>query len=95
MQKIIDDEKYQISFDDCVSFRYNDEGHRLKTQMEQEGIGFDHKIGIYCVENSKYVKSIGRGVNGNDSLQQYSLITYNDIVDVLSESEPEIVRTRQ
>lgn len=90
-----DSKKYSISFDDCVSFRYNDEGDRLKTQMEQEGIGFDYKIGIYCVENSEYVKSIVRGVNGNDSLQQYSIITYNDIVDVISENEPVIARFRK
>lgn len=85
--------KATILFEFVDSIRMSDEGRRIKTYQESEGLqtyreSFNGNP-IYIVENSLFNKwMIEESAGIYTDSTHYAIVTMNDIVDVLSYQEP-------
>lgn len=80
-------------FCDHLTYRMMDEGDALEILSE---LGKGKKIGVYKVENSDFLQWFHRqscGIRVDDDLTHYSIITLNDIIDVIAFSPPIWERT--
>jgi len=84
-----------IRFDYPDAVRICDEGRRIKTYNEAEGLQEYRKnfngIPLYKVHHSEFYNWVVEESAGIDTdFVQYAIVTLNDIVDVISSSPPEI-----
>ena len=95
---ILNGVKNTVSIKFCTvdSLRVSDEGRRIKTYHEVEGIQEyrENFYGnpIYQVENSEFASWVVEESAGFcTDMQHYAIVTLNDIVDVLDAFPPEII----
>lgn len=87
--------KVIIVFEFADAIRVCDEGRRIKTYNECEGIQNYRKdffgYPIYIVFNSSFNQWIvEESVGIYTNLSRYSIVTQNDLIDVISAKPPEI-----
>ncbi len=83
--------KIKITFDWIYCFRVIDEGDLLKMQEEQNG---EMVTGIYSIANSPYLKWFNEqsaDIHVKEGIIHYSIITVEDVIDVLSIVPPTII----
>lgn len=91
-----EDYKVIICFDFADSLRISDEGRRIKTYNEVIEIQEYRKdfvgIPLYKVINSEFCRWLREESAGfYTEFSHYVIITINDIVDIISRDEPEIM----
>ena len=85
-----------ISFEFADALRICDEGRRIKTYNEAEGIQLYRKdfygTPLYQVINSRFYDWLVQESAGfYTEFNHYAIVTLNDIVDIISSSPPEIL----
>jgi hypothetical protein len=82
-----------IKFDFVDALRICDEGRRIRTYNDAEGIQVYRKdfcgTPLYQVHNSQFYEwLVEESVGFYDDFKHYAIITLNDIVDILTSSTP-------
>lgn len=85
--------KFTLSFDDSLAFRKLDEGDALAI-VNQAKVTSKLGLSFYRVENSQFLEwflAQGYGVRASERLLHISVMTSDDIIDVICLNEPKVV----
>lgn len=83
---------FEISFDPYIAYRNMDESYRFKTVSNHN---WERNVSLYRVNNSSWVEWLheeSAGLYRENVITHYMIVTNADVIDVLTEFQPDFKR---